>query len=468
MKLFFLILFFFISCKSEIKAKLIGRIERSNYFISEVVNNTAPNNSNPAPLPTSNDSISPPINFSYPKSKYFFRINRNINLITPVITGQELSFSVSPSLPTGLVIDSVTGIISGAATSIQADNSYTVSSSNRAGSVQTQIRITVVGLLPLKTGYSFCWDSSGTVTSCAGTGQDGEFQNGTIADFSIPTDSTSFPNQFITMDNLTGLKWISCAVGFSGSGCTIGGATLGTWNLANSTILNIYNNQNLGQGFAGINSWRLPTISELERIHLPSVSSPSVYNLAFPNNPSNTIWSGTNNPTNSSDGLIVNFVGNGRSDVLSKTTNIRIRYVSGTTQSQILVDNGDGTILDVTTGLVWQKCSFGLSDSNCSTGAAISSVWNTALNSCNTLSLSNYSWRLPNLNELKSVLERSSSPILNSIFFPNPSASFHFTSTTSTLIPSNVYRINFSQSIIDTIGKTTNENFKCVATLNID
>jgi hypothetical protein len=64
------------------------------------------------------------------------------------------------------------------------------------------------------------------------------------------------------------------------------------------------------------------------------------------------------------------------------------------------VDNGDQTISDQATGLMWQQ-----SDSD--TGYN----WKDALNYCETLSLARYEdWRLPNAKELQSIVDYTRSP----------------------------------------------------------
>jgi len=53
-----------------------------------------------------------------------------------------------------------------------------------------------------QTGQTTCYDSSGTVISCTGTGQDGEIQAGVAwpdPRFTVSGDCVS--------DNLTGLMW---------------------------------------------------------------------------------------------------------------------------------------------------------------------------------------------------------------------------------------------------------------------
>jgi hypothetical protein len=85
-------------------------------------------------------------------------------------------------------------------------------------------------------------------------------------------------------------------------------------------------------------------------------------------------------------------------------------------------DNGDGTITDNATGLVWQKCSDGLSGSTCSTGTAATINWTDALTYCssNTAGLPGSSWYLPNYLQLVSLLDFgvSAAPFINVTYFP--------------------------------------------------
>lgn len=78
------------------------------------------------------------------------------------------------------------------------------------------------------------------------------------------------------------------------------------------------------------------------------------------------------------------------------------RMVRGNTEygKNQLVDNGDGTITDYATGLMWQKTDDGnLYD------------WKQALAYADTLSLAGYSdWYLPNAKELESIVDYSRAP----------------------------------------------------------
>jgi len=59
-----------------------------------------------------------------------------------------------------------------------------------------------------------------------------------------------------------------------------------------------------------------------------------------------------------------------------------------------MVDNGDGTVTDTKTGLMWQKAETG------------PKTWKEALKYCEALVLAGYSdWRLPELSELKSIVD---------------------------------------------------------------
>ena len=100
------------------------------------------------------------------------------------------------------------------------------------------------------------------------------------------------------------------------------------------------------------------------------------------------------------------------------------------------VDNGDGTISDVATGLMWQKADDG-----------VSKDWEDALEYSENLELASFNdWRLPNAKELQSIVDYSrspqttNSPAINPIFetteinYPNDNSGGHYpffwTSTT--------------------------------------
>jgi hypothetical protein len=95
------------------------------------------------------------------------------------------------------------------------------------------------------------------------------------------------------------------------------------------------------------------------------------------------------------------------------------------------MDNGDGTVTDNLTGLMWAK------DANLASG---SMNWNDAIDYANNLSLgsdgcglSYTDWRLPNRFELESLLDLSNSPALPLPRpFKNFEGTYYWSSTTYT------------------------------------
>ncbi|MBP6733491.1 MAG: DUF1566 domain-containing protein [Chromatiaceae bacterium] len=90
-------------------------------------------------------------------------------------------------------------------------------------------------------------------------------------------------------------------------------------------------------------------------------------------------------------------------------------------------DNGNGTVTDPSTGLIWKQCAEGLSGAGCATGSPAGFTWQQALQHAADADFAGSSlWRLPNKNELASLSERRCyAPAINARFFPNtPSSCF--------------------------------------------
>ena len=68
--------------------------------------------------------------------------------------------------------------------------------------------------------------------------------------------------------------------------------------------------------------------------------------------------------------------------------------------SHLLIDKGDGTVIDFKTKLVLQKCLMGLNNDSTCSGTAVKDSWINAFSYCKNLSFGNMVWRLPNLNEI--------------------------------------------------------------------
>jgi hypothetical protein len=101
--------------------------------------------------------------------------------------------------------------------------------------------------------------------------------------------------------------------------------------------------------------------------------------------------------------------------------------ISASTPDSQLIDNGDGTITDSRTGLVWKQCLEGLSG-DCS-GTPDKFTWQQAQQQPGIVNsgagFAGYTdWRMPNIKELQSIVEEQCySPAINSNRFPNTPSS---------------------------------------------
>ncbi|MDR6888160.1 MULTISPECIES: putative Ig domain-containing protein [Variovorax] len=93
-----------------------------------------------------NPALVAPASVSYATPDALYVTSEPIVPNTPQVTGGVASaFSVSPALPAGLSLNTLTGAITGTPTALQRQATYTITASNSVGSAQTQIRITVTG-----------------------------------------------------------------------------------------------------------------------------------------------------------------------------------------------------------------------------------------------------------------------------------------------------------------------------------
>jgi gliding motility-associated-like protein len=91
---------------------------------------------------TSIQILAPPANLSYSLPSTFIKDSVVTNIV-PSITGTATSFSVSPALPTGLTLNTTTGVISGTPTVAATLTSYVVTATNSSGSTTYSLSFAV-------------------------------------------------------------------------------------------------------------------------------------------------------------------------------------------------------------------------------------------------------------------------------------------------------------------------------------
>uniref|UniRef100_UPI00405621AD Lcl domain-containing protein n=1 Tax=Candidatus Electronema sp. TaxID=2698783 RepID=UPI00405621AD len=100
------------------------------------------------------------------------------------------------------------------------------------------------------------------------------------------------------------------------------------------------------------------------------------------------------------------------------------------------IDHGDGTVTDTKTGLMWKRCSEGLSGMDCKEGKLKRYNWADAVKHFKNVKYAGYKdWRLPTIDELKTLVycskgqdkdewckNGSEKPTINQQAFPNTEA----------------------------------------------
>ena len=110
-------------------------------------------------------------------------------------------------------------------------------------------------------------------------------------------------------------------------------------------------------------------------------------------------------------------------------------------------DHGDGTVTDNETGLMWAQCTEGLSGAGCAAGYADGYVWQAALDLAAGSRLADHTdWRLPNVKELFSILERQCArPAINTAVFPNTPASGFWSASPSVNYSAGAWLVDFTR-----------------------
>lgn len=279
-----------------------------------------------------------------------------------------------------------------------------------------------------QTGQTSCYDAAGAVTSCSGTGQDGEYQSGAL----WPNPRFS-DNGECVIDNLTGLMWPK-------DGSMAGGLS---WQAALGYVASI----NSSVGICGYHDWHLPNVNELESLvnanEADNASWLSNYGIKV-GDYNNWYWSATADSGRFYTDTAIHV--NLRSGIIHPSSTGTIDQVfpvriaqrgtitlpkTGQTRSYGLGDDGDlqlgapwatprfltigdGAVTDSMTGLMWSQDANLIKTRDPSFDSDVPDgnvSWRQALDYIKKLNLEKYlgftDWRLPNRNELRSLVSYS-------------------------------------------------------------
>jgi hypothetical protein len=284
-----------------------------------------------------------------------------------------------------------------------------------------------------------------TISLLPDTGQTTSYTStqGEDADFTINPPSYSDNGDGTITDNITGLMWQK----------TDGGEMTFENASAYSKTFNP----------GGYNDWRLPISPELFSINNYDNVNPALNTAYFTKTQAEYWWTSDPRADDISKVWVVNAGGgigaHPKTETLSAggTKRFHVRCVRNPQSVAIIAehykDNGNGTITDNCTGLIWQKIQ-----------SANLMTWEEALTYASDLTLAGKSdWRLPNIKELQSINDvKLYKPSFNKNFFSNISSGNYWSSTTLMQATTRAWDINIDYGIVSYNDKTIKENVLCV------
>ena len=300
------------------------------------------------------------------------------------------------------------------------------------------------------TGQTTCYDNNGNMITCPSPGQRfyGQDANYIINSPSyskldgngnaLPVSASSW---VMVRDNVTGLIWEvkqhndwaynyddphdanNVYTWYDPDPATNGGdpGTPGAW-WDTDDFINALNDVHFG----GYSDWRMPDRKELRSIVNYDLGYPAINTVYFPNTLAGYYWSSTTYAGSSGGAWGMHF-SNGGAGWTYKAGGYSVRAVRGGQCLASFHDNGNGTVSDTSTGLMWQQDT-----ARDEWGDYDYMTWEEALDYCEVLSLGGHTdWRLPNIKELDSLVDLSRyNPAINTFYFPNTLASTYWSSTT--------------------------------------
>ncbi|MFT2110872.1 DUF1566 domain-containing protein [Marinomonas sp. 2405UD68-3] len=155
--------------------------------------------------------------------------------------------------------------------------------------------------------------------------------------------------------------------------------------------------------------------------------------------------------------ICLGYLSAGSVSAYAEQVNCKPNNITPTTASSRFTINGDETVTDLKTGLMWKQCAEGLSGSDCETGSVSSAFWDVFLRSVITLNegdgfAGHTDWRMPNVKELRSIVEEQCyRPAVNLEVFPNtPIVSFFTSTPVKDVSQDNIWVVEFIHGRVET------------------
>ena len=217
--------------------------------------------------------------------------------------------------------------------------------------------------------------------------------------------------------------------------------------------------QNLVLG--GSSDWRLPSSHELFNILDHDRINPALNTTYFVTTTAQYWWTANEQAGDATKAWSVNAGGgigpHPKSETISAggTKRFHVRCVQGAASAatSAFVNNGDGTVTDGHTGLVWQRATI-----------TPTVAWAAALPTCENLVLAGRDdWRLPNIKELRSINDDTRvRPSVDTAFFPDTASARYWSSTSNTNTPTEAWSVSFDTGLVSHDLKTGAEAVRCV------
>ncbi len=303
------------------------------------------------------------------------------------------------------------------------------------------------GTLP-RTGQIGCFDDKGAAVEFKGSGQDGEQQRGLV----WPTPRFIVNDDGTVTDGLTGLIWLINGDCFKKL----------NWLAAKEKIVELNTSSGVCQGYKGnYKDWRLPDLKQLASLLNLEYSASADYlrSQGFHNVLPDSYWT-SSQYQNLLTAWTVN-LGDGTVKFQEKLANLSLLPVRRSSSTAIktqsgekrqdgeavtrFVNNGDGTVTDLDTGLMWLKNSSCLPRLDWQNALDKVKAFNQESEDICNAAGKYHDWVLPNRLELASLVDygRDYPAVYPRLVFNEKITGKFWSSTTFVATPQNAYIVNF-------------------------